>query len=262
MEDRNSEDEIGNDTVDIAMKFLSGGIVVTIYIIGFYLHTRLIKFTKKDKDMCWMMIITNSLFILGHFAHTIIMYALTYLLDNLHTYTGSWFCYTSKTLSLIGNAHLGCHSLVIAVMKYVMIVRHSKVQSIGKDRMKRIFVAINIIYPVFVLAIFIMINPNFLYLLDSISQANRCLGKSDLYSEQNKTVIKMHHICKFSLPHSSWTFQNVFDLIKSVICWINLGIIYLNLWNILEAFVYFSIFRFMWRYEILEFLLKFLNNEI
>ena len=247
MEHQSSSDEIGNDTVDIAMKFLSGGIVVTIYIIGFYLHTRLIKFTKKDKDMCWMMTIINSLFILGHFAHTIIMYALTYLLDNLHTYTGSWFCYTSKTLSLIGNAHLGCHSLVIAVMKYVMIVLHSKVQIIGKDRMKRIFVAINIIYPVFVLVIFIMINPNFLYLLDSISQANRCLGKSDLFSAQNKTAIKIHHFCQFSQPHNSWTFQNVFDQIKSVICWIHLGIIYLNLWNILEAFVYFSIFRFMWR---------------
>jgi len=43
MEDQNSEEEIGNNTVDMAMKFLLGGIVVTIYIIGFFLHTRLIK---------------------------------------------------------------------------------------------------------------------------------------------------------------------------------------------------------------------------
>ena len=62
-----------------------------------------------------------------------------YVIENVHTYTGSWFCYTSKALTLIGNANCSGHTFIIAIMKYVMIVLHEKMRFIEKEKAQRIF---------------------------------------------------------------------------------------------------------------------------
>ena len=130
MEDSNQIDEYTNSPIDIAIKCILGGIVVITYFIGIYLHMKLIKTSRLEKCMTWMIDIANSVFLLCQFGHLIIMYAVTYGVYNLHTYTGSWFCYTSKALTLILNAHVSGHTFIIAIMKYgignVIMVSHWK----------------------------------------------------------------------------------------------------------------------------------------
>ena len=242
-----SDDE--SELIDIFCQYFLGGMVLCTYIIGVYLHGKLIQASKKDKEMTWMMDICNSIFLLILYAYIIIMKTLTYAIDNVQTYTGSWFCYTSKALSLIGHVSCAGHTFIIAIMKYVMIVLHEKIRFVGKEKMQRIFLTIYIIYPLYMFGVFNIINPDFLFVYDGISHANRCLGKSEIFSgnNTNKTAIKLHDICKLTEPFDPGSFQYIVHLSRSVICWFHVIIMYLNGWNVIEAFIYFFIFKFMWR---------------
>ena len=249
MADLNQTSDNTNVSVDIYSKIFLGGMVLCTYIIGVYLLVKLIKTSIKDKEMTWMMDICNSIFLLLHFAHSIIMNTLTYVIENVHTYTGSWFCYTSKSLTIIGDANMTGHTFIIAIMKYVRIVHHEKIRLIGKEKAQRIFLSINIIYGLYIFAFFNIINPDFLFVYDGISQANRCLGKSEIFSgnDVNKTAVKLHDTCEMVTPYDPGSFRYFVDLSRSVICWFHIILIYLNLWNILEGLLYYFTFKFMWR---------------
>ena len=249
MEGQNQISEDTNEPIDIFCKCFLGAIVLCTYIIGVFLHVKLIKASKKDKEMTWMMDICNSIFLLILFAHIIIMKTLTYLIENVQTYTGAWFCYTSKALTITFNAHVSGHTFIIAIMKYVMIVLHEKVRLIGKEKTQKIFLVINILYPVYLFSIFNLINFDFLFVYGAVSQANRCLGESELVSnmDSNKTAVRLHNLCEFSGSLDVWSFRNVLYLGRSIFCWFHVILVYLNLWNVIEAVVYYFVFKFMWR---------------
>ena len=249
MEDRRPSDGHINSSMDIILNFLLGAIVIIIYVIGFYLHIKLIKAAKQDKSMTWMIDIANSIFMLCNRAHVILMNAVTYMIDDLYIYTGSWFCYTSKALTIIGNTHLISHTFIIAIMKYVMIVLHDKVRVIGKEKMKGIFLMVNVLFPIYMFAVFNIMYPDFLFIYDGVSQAKRCLGEPELFSSQNpnKTATKLNDVCEFSDSFESWSIQKSLRLTKSIVCWFHCILIYLFLWNLVEAFIYYFVFKSMWR---------------
>ena len=150
MEDESTISNDEYDLVDIATKISFGVLVSFLYILGVYLHSQIIVTSKKDKEMTWKLDIINSVIISFHYGHVLIMYGVTYLVKDLYSYTGAWFCYTSKFITLSGNALTTGHSLIIAVMKYTMIVHYQKVRQFGQDKAKKIFLCINVIYPIYI----------------------------------------------------------------------------------------------------------------
>ena len=146
------------------------------------------------------------------------------MIDDLYKYTGSWFCYSSKALAIIGNGNVSGHTFIIAVMKYVMIVHHEKVRHIGKEKAKKIFLVINVLYPIYMFCIFNIFNPDFLFIYGHISAANRCLGESELSSalDPNKTALKLHDMCKISDPVRSWSIMKFLQLSRSIVCWFHI----------------------------------------
>ena len=142
------------------------------------------------------------------------------------------------------------HSLIIALMKYTMIVHDVKVRSFGQDKMKKIFLSITIIYPFYFLCFFNIVRPDFLFVFDGISQANRCLGKSDLMAsdDSNKTATKLHDVCKLEMPPNPMSAEFLLFLFRTGICWFHILIVYCNVFNIIEAFIYCRVFNFMRRF--------------
>ena len=187
--------------------------------------------------------------LLIYYAHIIIMYGITIFIDNLYLYTGSWFCYTSKVLTLYGNAHTSGHSFMVAVAKYVLIVHYSKVRNYGQEKVKTVLFWINIIYPAYIVGMFFLVRPDFLFAYDAISHTNRCLGKSDITSSQdiNKTAAKLHHMCDIYQSTNQTSFEYGMYVGRTSICWLHVVFTYFNFWNILELFLYCIIFNFMRR---------------
>ena len=239
-----------NDGVNFITEICMGVLVLCLYTLGIYLHSKIITTSKRDKEMTWKLDIVNSTVLSFHYGHVLIMKGITYLVKDLHFYTGSWFCYLSKVITISGNALVTGHSLIIALMKYIMIVHHIKVRRYGQEKVKKIFLCINIIYPIYIQCFFHIVRPDFLFVYDGISQANRCLEKSDLTAgdDSNKTATKLHDICKLDVPSDPISAEFLLYLFRTGICWFHIVIVYFNVFNITEAFVYCAIFNFMRRF--------------
>ena len=250
MKKENTYTHDSNDCVNFMTEIFMGVLVLCLYSLGIYLHSKIITTSKRDKEMTWKLDIVNSTVLSFHYGHVLIMKGITYLIKDLYVYTGSWFCYLSKVITISGNALVTGHSLIIALMKYTMIVHHIKVRGYGQDKVKKIFLCINIIYPIYIQCFFHIVRPDFLFVYDSISQANRCLGKSDLMAsdDSNKTATKLHGICKLDVPSDPISAEFFLYLFRTGICWFHIVIVYFNVFNITEAFVYCAIFSFMRRF--------------
>ena len=221
-------------------------LVVCAYIIGIYLHSRVILVCKKEKEMTWKLDILNSCVVLINYGHVIIMYSLTYLVADLHSFTGNWFCYISKALTLYGNTLVISHSFVISLMKYVMIVFQQEIAAFGKTKMKSIFFWFNILYPIYLNGMVTLARPDYLVVYDGINQANRCLGRTDVYKNENYT--KLLDLClNIPEPRQRMSFDYVVYIGRTSICWFHIILFLLNFTNVLEIFIYYQIFKYMKR---------------
>ena len=221
-------------------------LVVCAYIIGIYLHSRVILVCKKEKEMTWKLDILNSCVVLINYGHVIIMYSLTYLVADLHSFTGNWFCYISKALTLYGNTLVISHSFLISLMKYVMIVFQQEIAAFGKTKMKSIFFWFNILYPIYLNGMVTLARPDYLVVYDGINQANRCLGRTDVYKNENYT--KLLDLClNIPEPRQRMSFDYVVYIGRTSVCWFHIILFLLNFTNVLEIFIYYQIFKYMKR---------------
>ena len=225
-------------------------LVVCIYGGGVFLNTKIIQVSRREKEISWMLDVTNSIVLMFHFAHIIIMYEITYVVQDLYLYLGEWYCYVSKVITMIGNAHSTQNSFVIALFKYVMILHFPTPSEKKKKHMKYFFSAVNIIYPVFVIGMFFIVMPDFIIRYNGVSQANRCLGMPEVKDNAtNNDHVKIYNACTFIIsPDQDISFQYIFYWIRKSICWLHVLITYLNFGNILEMIMYCRIFTFMHRY--------------
>ena len=249
MEDEYAVTTDDSDRVGIITKVCLGVLVLCFYIIGVYLHSKIIVASKRDKEMTWKLDVINSVGISFHYAHVLILSGITYLIKDLYLYTGSWFCYLSKIITISGMALVTGHSLIIALMKYTMIVHQKRVMSFGQEKAKKIFIGINIMYPIYIQCIYHVFRPDFLFVYDGISQANRCLGNSELNASNdgNKTAIKIVDLCDFEAPSNRISVEFGFYAFKKGVCWFHVLVNYFNFFNIIEAFIYCVILNFMRR---------------
>jgi hypothetical protein len=227
----------------------TGILAVFIWCIGVFLHSKIIAVSIKEKEMTWKFDVFNSFLVVFHYGHIILMKGLTFFVQDLYTFTGRWFCYTSKAINMYTNTHVLHQTSMICAMKYIIIVKDQWARQFGHEHLKTVFLCINILYPFFVVGIFTLVDSTFFMRYDALSHANRCLGKSDLISsiDSNRTASKMHDFCRITEPLDNYSFEYVIYICKTTICWINVTFFYSNMWNITEAFMYWRIFSFMRR---------------
>ena len=102
-----------NQSVQISMCV----VVVCLYLIGVFVHTKVISACKRDKHVTWKLDVANSFILIFCYGNIIVMNGLTIFVKDLYMYTASWFCYAYKLFTVYGNAYVSGHSLIIAIMK-------------------------------------------------------------------------------------------------------------------------------------------------
>ena len=228
-------------------------IMICIHCVGIYLHVKIIKTSRNDKQITWKLAITNSCMLMAHHTHCIFMEGITYIFQDLYTYTGEWFCYTSKVAMYYGNIYATTHSAIVSMFKYIIIVHWIKARAMGHEKIKDIFFWINLLYPSFHILIFLMLIPDFFvkdttYL--SFDRIHRCLGDSEnvLGPDSNKTKMVMHNLCQqIYVPSHEYNFAYAIHILKCSICWIQVIALYMIGLNLPEMLIYWRIFSFAWR---------------
>ena len=219
-------------------------------VIGFVLHGKIIQTSKREKDMTWQLDFAHSCIAMIHFVHYPVMYIVTFLIEDLYLYTGSWFCYLSKIMTSYGQLYIQGHSLMVGLMKFFFIVHWQKAQEVGHERAKTLFFYLHLLHPAFTTVVRLIIRPNFFWAWDGHPHFDRCMGdpKNNWVPNTNTTQTKLHSLCMdlVSPPPGNHLEYAVY-IFRSAICWLHLVIFYLILWNIFDIFLYFSIFKFMRR---------------
>ena len=230
---------------------------VVIYFWGVYFHVRIVQVSKKDKDLTWKLDIFNSIMMLFIFFQSIFMHTITYIIKDLYTYTGEWFCYLFKVIATYSNFYLFGHALIISLTKYTIIVHWQKAREWGNERVAMLYFWINIIHPVISILIWMCIRPDFFWAYDGMAHIDRCLGDpNDMWVDnfeglmENKSLTKLHGLCQMNSPPKEDYIQYLINIFKACSCWLHVGYHYGAALNLLEMAVYVNIFVFMHRYVI------------
>ena len=238
MEQSVTTSEVVSIIVCIILAFL-------MYIVGIYLNIKIIKVSQKDKEITWKLDITHSALVIAVVSHSFFMNGITYFMDNLYEYTGEWFCYVSKVLEHYGHLYVAGHSLIIVIMKFVLIVHWDWARMKGNDRIKEVFFWINLLHPVVTILCNLIVRPDFFWAYDGMKNFDICLGdpKKLWVPERNTSFTKLHNLCELTEPSPENYFEYTVFLLRFSLCWVNVAVFYLVMFNIFEMLIYFIIFR-------------------
>ena len=218
------------------------------FLLGVFFHTKIIYNAIREKDITWKLDITNSVLCLFHFSHTLFLYGITSLLPNLYEYTGTWYCYFAKEIRYYGALYVTGHSLVVAIMKYMMIVRWEAVRVVGKIKVQKIFFWVNFLHPVLTIVVHLILRPDFIWAHDAYKEIDLCLGDPNNHwaKDSNSTQTKLHNLCTtMDKAAAEDILGQTLYVLKSGGCWIQISCLYLTGWNLFEGIAYFNTFKFM-----------------
>ena len=220
------------------------------YGAGIYFHSKVIRVSLKDKDMSWQLDIIYSCVKVFVNTFAYFLYAVTYITPNLSHFTGRWFCYASKLILHYNYVILAYYTLMVAILKYVVIVHWQWARGIGHDKIKRLFsIILSFCIPTINILIFFAVRPDFLWAYDVNKQVDLCLGdpKENWVEGTNQTQTKMHTLCAKIEPSTDDSIHYYLSHIRKGICWFQVIFTYLSLWNLLDCAVYIKIFSAMKR---------------
>ena len=224
-------------------------IAIAVYLIGIYLHSKIIKVSIKEKDMTWKLDVTNSSLLIAHYTQSLFMHGITFIVQDLHKYTGKWFCYAAKVTTYYGNQYVQGHTLVISIMKYIRIIHWEWAREFGEAKITKIFFWINFLHPISDILVHLFITPNFFWAYDGYQQIDRCLGdpKHNLVPGTNKSLTKLHNLCNLDDSDNQDTLEYSFYVVRKGTCWTQIVLFYCILGNFIEILLYSRIFWFMHR---------------
>ena len=224
---------------NIASVVSIASIITILYVVGLYLHLRIIKISKTTKEMTWKLDITHSMICIFLFTYNVMIHPTTYFVENLYMYTGEWFCYAAKVISQFLLLYLGAHSTIIAALKYVIIVHDEKIR-LFKEKIKNAFFLFNISYPIFIILFTVLLIPNYFAIYEGHTHINRCFGS------QGRNYTKWYFMCDLiETHHTNSSFDETMNVAKVIICKAQVIIFYATSLNFFDLLLYCRTFAFM-----------------
>ena len=217
-------------------------ISICIYLIGLYLHTKIILISKNEKGITWKLDVTNSSLIIAHYTNIILIHTTNIISNGSHVHPGAWLCYASSAMVYYGVLYVSGHTLVIALMKYFLCVQWKLVRRFGKERVKQIFFLINLFHPIFMILLHLIVRPSFLQNMNRFSKMDGCdFTTADTTTNGNLFSFRF---CSFTPPDRDNYLNYTIYILRTLMCGL-IGIILLLITlNFFEAIVYRNIFIF------------------
>ena len=240
----NNTTDIHNPGHNLTSTIILVLIVICLYGIGLFFHAKIIYISKREKGMTWKLDITNSFLLIIIGTYSLLLHIVTYMIQDLYTYTGTWFCYVSKAITYYGLLYTIGHSLIIALMKYTVIVHEESIRNFGKDKVKEIFFWLNFLHPFVWTALDFMLRPEF----DGFIPINRCLGNIKNTSTQGNATSNSSNylvfLCHLAEPLRQNSFEYTVYIFKQGICVLQFVATVLIAINFFEVLLYSKIFSF------------------
>ena len=211
---------------------------VLVFCVGLYFQIKTIFVCIEDKSKTWQIHISHAIVMTIYYGYFIPFHAITYFVPYLAAYTGSWVCYLSAFVALFCYQAIVVHSLLIAIMKYIFIVHTWKARLFGEERIQKLFLLIDIFYPVVMAVVSILLTTNY----QNRSEIKSCFGK--LLVSSHISDVKKSWFCDLG---SSSENNSILIYCAKAVCFIRSFVSAVINTNLPEGFIYFKIFRQMKR---------------
>ena len=111
---------------NIATSIVLETVIAILYVIGLYLNIKILIVSRKEKSMTWKIDFAHSIILIVLFTYNPLIHSLTFYVQDIYLVTGTSFCYVAKVVSHFLIVYVGAHSMIIAALKYIVIVYGEK----------------------------------------------------------------------------------------------------------------------------------------
>ena len=213
---------------------------VPIVIVGVIAHLKLMELMKTERGLVMEVTYLFSVVQMIFWPFFLLITTSTDFIHPLKNVVGEWFCDFGSLLIHLTTDMIAFHSLVVAIMRYYFVVHQDKVDSHGKQKVKRIFFWLSFIVPLVIVIIEKIENNE----LDMFSFVNKCYGrhhKTFLVETSTLDVFK-RNFCEFESYDLRTPMGTVLNAVRRLSCIIRTTLILLTTSNISEGIIYFFLF--------------------
>ena len=236
-------------------------VILFEFVLGVYLQIKLIRKVKNEKAVTWEIEIYHSVVLIIHFTLSLSVRTLVYIFPDLSHYTGFWwFCEVYRAIKIWGIYAISLHSFSVSVHKYVVIF-YWKVNSCVLRKLEilvfGIFLSLPILWSAGLMARF---SSSSHFSVAIIPEVWRNLRNHS--TEPKPDFVDSYLFCNFNQTNSKdYAGDFIYFMTEFYCVGQSLITLAINI-NIIEAFLYFNIFRFASRYIYIGtfYHLVFLNN--
>ena len=131
---------------NVAATFL--GVKFVVVLMGIYVQYKIRAMLRRDTCLINHVLSAYSVIQMMFWPFMLIFNdILTSFVYPISDVTGSWLCDICVVLICYGRLHILFHTFIVALMRYVFVVHDDRVVKFGKQRAKRIFFWISLIWP-------------------------------------------------------------------------------------------------------------------
>ena len=221
-------------------------IMALLFIIGVYLHLKLLDMLKRENGL--LNNVTKTFVIANIILWSVVgsSITITNLVHSLPNFITQWLCPTIWFLNYMAGNMILTHSFICASLRYAFIVHTDRVNSFGRERMKKLFLILFLLISIFVTLWKAIDGAD----LDSLSYINKCYRKHhDVFLVETSTLnVFKKNFCEMTggLPEMEG-FPYFIALIKQIGCMASMATILVSGSNLTEGFIYCRLFIYMHR---------------
>ena len=168
------------DDIDLYSQPLEHPAVVIVFfairfivvLIGEMICTKILKRMKKESSTLDGIM---KLYIITLMIHHPFRVLYTTTIATIHPVSeviGIWFCYLGRLLIIYNGQIVRYNSFITALIRYFYMVHNGKVVKLGKEKLSKVFLRLNIGIPLLFCALDALLNPE-VYVISSF---NKCYG--------------------------------------------------------------------------------------
>ena len=211
----------------------------TIVTIGELVHVKVYNLIQKENglvnEVATFYICTQMFYV----PFWLIFTTCTDFIHPINVVIGQWFCTIGWFIIYFCATSLAIHSFVVAMMRYFFIFHKDRAERIGKEKVKRRFLLLNILIPLMMVLWTGIESPE----TEVFSFLNKCYGKDHkrFLTDLNPGDVFKRSFCMLESFDKEAPFDEVWGIIRRISC-MSTKIAYMVMgFNLTEGIMYYMI---------------------
>ena len=211
----------------------------TIVAIGEFVHVKVYKMIQKENSLvnqvATFYICTEMVYV----PFWLIFTTFTDFIHPLNIVIGQWFCTMGWFIIYYCATSLAIHSFIVAVMRYFFIFHKDRAETLGKEKVKRIFLFLNAFIPLVMVLWTGIESPD----TEVFSFLNKCYGKDHkrFLTDLNPGDVFKRSFCMLETDDEPGLLGEIWAMIRRISCMATKVVYMVMGFNLSEAIMYYMI---------------------